>query len=225
MTYRTAADRPLPLRGHGSFAPYVQRGFDARAAVRLRALGIPADVAVAFDGTPAYGHLVWLAQTFSVPGLRALAERRVDPHDLRVLRVLAEENLSTLRGYVSKTTLRVREVDVLMRQMKIPCQSVLAWTRRLPAEHADANIVTPLSAAQILHRVPVEDLAGWVRYANDHAVTYRGSATYPFSFLGGHTAMFAAAGYTPVEADRLTREGPVDVAALSMLAALRGATR
>lgn len=220
----TASERPIPSGGRGGDSVYRRHGITAAQAVAYRRAGIPASAAGVFEGSAAKGYAPWLASTFSVLGVRAIAQRHVTATDVNTLMRLAEVNLSTLRGYVSQTRLRVSDIEWLMDR-NVSCQATLEWTRRLPQEHRDTNLMTVLAAASILYGVPDIDLSGWVRFTNRHGVLFAGTATTGWTFLGGDTALMASAGLSPEEAHRMVRTGAVDRAALVMLSGLRQGTR
>lgn len=218
----TAAQRPLQNAGAGADRVYARRGLDHRTAAARRALGVPASVAEAFHGTVAEQSLPWLTTTFSVVGLRALAQRGVSAADVQELRRLAGEDasLSRLRAYVSKTTLRVVQIAWLMDR-GVSCGSVVAWQARLPLTARGTDLHAVLSTATVVHGVPDDHVSGWVRYANRFEVPFTPDTRGRWHFLGGETALLAAAGVSPVEATGMTRRGPLDRGGLAVLAALR----
>lgn len=171
--------------------------------------------------------VLWLARTFSRRGLHALfvLRRRISQDDLVRLRLMAVEDLSRTRAYVSKTRLPIADAAWMMKN-NIGCGDTVAWTLRLPFEHCATNLVEVLRCAVMVHRVPEEDLCGWVKYANLFEVRYEGERNRrrSWAFLGGSTALLVQAGVGPEEAAGMTRSGDVDPATLRMLAGLRTPT-
>jgi hypothetical protein len=170
-------------------------------------------------------YATWLWQTFSLRGLSELSHRGICAGDVPVLQTLAARNLSRLRGYVSKTRLSIPDMAWLMEH-DVSCTATVAWSMRLSWADAATNLTNVLKVAQVVHAVPEEHLAGWVRYANTFEVVFDGAASLSrWQFVGGHTALMATAGLTPREAGRWTRQGAIDLSSLQMLAALRAGDR
>lgn len=164
-------------------------------------------------------YAIWLWQTFSLRGLTELSRRGIRADDVTVLQALAARNVSRLRGYVSKTRLPIADVAWLMER-DVSCTATVTWSLRLSWADATTNLTDVLKAAQVVHSVPEEHLAGWVRYANEFEVAFDGTAG-SWQFLGGPTALMVHAGISPREARRWTRQDAIDLSSLRMLAALR----
>lgn len=226
VTYLTAAQKPVSAL-RVSDLRYVQRQVARPEIPMWRRLGCPPDLAAALRRSPLAGDVDWLAGKFSRPALRALLERDWSRASrIALLRFLAaqEEDLTRLRGYITRTKLGVSDIHRLM-SFHVPSGLVVRWCTAQPdPQRAEARLVQIVMASLLFHGLEEDEVADWIRFAVRHRLV----APLPSNdrsgdeqFLGGDTLLFLTAGLTPTHAEGLTRAGTVDRAGLATLATLR----
>lgn len=223
MTYRPASTQPRRRTARGwRNADYLRRRVSGPTA--WRSAGIPADVAarlVTLDVSLPQGAA--LARMLSVEHLRALvvADRWLEPKDLSVVAVFRED-VEAGRCWLGETGFALRTV-LRLNRLGVDPHLAEAWRRRLSPFQRHTSLADVLSVASLMYAVPAEQYNDWLTFAEDHAVPFPGRAS-GWVFLGGETGALAAAGLSPAEADMLTRQGGLDLAALRAMAALRQAS-
>ncbi len=140
--------------------------------------------------------------------------------DAAALSALLEEDPASCRAWVLATRVPLRGCQHLQRLGITPAR-VAAWARHQTVA-AQTYLVGVLAVATLVHEVDTSHLDGWLQFAADQRLRCPTPSGAGWRFLGGQTALFAAAGLTPAEATRLVDRDEVDAATLHTLARLRG---